>query len=57
MQRLRQKTGITMLNCHITVHRQEQKAITYQPQAKFEAMSKINPNINLLRKIFGEIDY
>lgn len=57
MQKLRDKSGMPMLNCHILVKRQAVESVAYQPQEKYEAMRKINPDIDKLRKIFDELDY
>ncbi len=56
MQRLREKTGMPMLDCNVIPLFVSKDTIIYTAEEKYRAMLERNPHLAEMRKLFPEID-
>ena len=57
LEKLRQKTGMKMLDCKVNPKFVENEEIVYTPDDKYNTMLHSNPDIKELRRLFPNIDY
>lgn len=57
MQRLRDKTGMSMLDCKVNPLFVSKEEVVYSPDDKYAAMLEQNPMMAELHKLFPLIDY
>ena len=56
MQRMREKSGMPMLECNVIPLFVSKDVIIYTAEEKYRSMAERNPQIAALRKLFPEID-
>lgn len=56
MERMRQKSGMPMLDCNVIPLFISKGTIIYTAEEKYRSMAERNPQIAALRKLFPEID-
>ena len=56
MQRLREKSGMPMLDCNVVPMFISKDTIIYTAEEKYRAMAERNPHLAAMRKLFPEID-
>ena len=56
MQRLREKSGMPMLDCNVIPMFISKDAIIYTAEEKYRSMLERNPSLATMRKLFPEID-
>jgi hypothetical protein len=56
MQRLREKSGMPLLECNVIPLFVTQGTIIYTADEKYKAMLQVNPHLVSLRRLFPEID-
>ena len=56
MQRLREKSGMPMLECNIKPMFVTKGTVIYTAEEKYKAMLQVNPKLASLRHLFPEID-
>lgn len=57
LEKLREKTGMKMLDCKVNPKFVEKEDIVYSPDDKYAAMLQNNPQMKDLRRLFPNIDY
>jgi hypothetical protein len=57
LERIREKTGMKMLDCRVNPLFVAQEEKAYNPDDKYKAMLEENRKLALLRNLFPEIDY
>ena len=57
LEYLREKSGMTMLDCKVNPLFVGKDEVIYSPDQKYNTMLENNPKIAVLRRLFPQIDY